>query len=291
MRSRPRTIAVACGWRGGGSGSWAGGAMWLHIIATRSARPAADQLLPKPRVVIETAARVAPGRSDAPDEHRSGGRSTRCLLLDGGHESRRRHGARKRLHHARAPSHLRREASRRGVLLAGRHQARVPERARAWQPLLPDLRARSRQRRDPAHLARDGQDHLFVRACGDRRDPVRLHPPRSALARLAARGGRAARFGQRASLRLGLRPRDGALRRRREDPRAAAAHQRARLRRRSQLLAGREVDRVLVYAQRLRGHGGGRRPRSRASREARDRSFATSARSTSWRPTAASRGG
>ncbi len=47
-----------------------------------------------------------------------------------------------------------------------------------------------------------------------------------------------------------------------------AAHQRPRLRRRSQLLAGRKVDRVLVDAKRLR-----RRRRCRTRQDARDRSL------------------
>ena len=48
--------------------------------------------------------------------------------------------------------------------------------------------------------------------------------------------------------------------------RAAASHQRARLRRRSQLLARREVDRVLLDAQRLRGRRGAGVPTPSAPR-------------------------
>ena len=55
--------------------------------------------------------------------------------------------------------------------------------------------------------------------------------------------------GQGAPLLVGLRPRDGHLRLQREDRRDEAADDRARLRRRGQLLARRPVDRVLVDAR------------------------------------------
>ena len=89
---------------------------------------------------------------------------------------------------------------------------------------------------------------------GHRRDRVRLDARRSEIEAVAGRGARLPRVGQGAPLLVGLRPRDGHLRVQREDRRAEAADDRARLRRRRQLLARRPVDRLLVDARRLRPH-------------------------------------
>src|SRR5262245_60870235 len=50
----------------------------------------------------------------------------------------------------------------RGVLVAGRQASGLPERTGAGQPLLSDLRARPRDRRDPPNLQRDWQDDVRV---------------------------------------------------------------------------------------------------------------------------------
>ena len=191
-----------------------------------------------------------------------------------------------RLPDARPPPHRRRQARRRRLLVAGRQAPRLPERARAGQPVLSDLRARPRQRRHQAHLARPRQDHLRVLPPGQRRDRVRLDARRSEIEAVPGRRARLPRVGQGAPLLVGLRPGDGHLRLQREDRRDEAADDRARLRRRGQLLPRRPVDRLLVDAQRLRPSAHRRRKRSRSTR-----TRATSPRSTSCAPTARSRSG
>ncbi len=187
---------------------------------------------------------------------------------------------------ARAAADGRRPARRRGVLVARRQAPRVPERARAGQSVLPDLRGRPDDRPDVPHLAGHGQDDLRVLPPGQRSDSVRLHAPRSEVEATAGRRARVSRVGQGAALRLGLRPRDGDLRHRGEDQGDHAADQRARLRRRGQLLARRAVDCVLVDARRLQS------PAQRRREETARRSIrASSARSTSCAPTAPGSGG
>ena len=125
-------------------------------------------------------------------------------------------------------------------------------------PVLPNLRAGLRDRRDQADLARHGQDHLRVLPSGQRRDHVRLDAPRSQVEAVSGRRARVPRVGQGTPLRVGLRPRDGHLRLQREDRHDEAADDGEGLRRRGRLFAGWPVDRVLVDARRLQPHAVGR---------------------------------
>ena len=146
------------------------------------------------------------------------------------------------------------EGRRAGEALVTRWTAPgVPERARSGEPVLPDLRARLRDRRDQAHLAGHGQDDLLLLPARDRSILFASthHDPKSKQYRTRAR---LPRLGQGAPLRLGLRPGDGNLRVRGEERRADPADQRARLRRRGRLLPRRTMDCVLVDARRLQPH-------------------------------------
>ena len=164
---------------------------------------------------------------------------------------RRQPGARLPL--ARPPADRRGPARRRGLLVARRQAARVPERARAGQSLLSDLRARPGDRRRQAHLARDRQDDVRVLPAGQRRDPVlvdaRTIRSRSSCRTRSSPSGRRARSAAtpgtttRRWTSTRYSEKTGALKR---------LTDRARLRRRGQLLARRPVDRVLVDARRLR---------------------------------------
>ncbi len=99
-----------------------------------------------------------------------------------------------------------------------------------------------------------------------RRYRVRLHARGRKLEEAAGRRAGIPRLGQGAPLFVGLRPCDGHLRLQREDRRTPSADDRARIRRRGQLLSRRPVDRVLVHARRLQP------PIERSGREAaRDR--------------------
>ena len=81
-------------------------------------------------------------------------------------------------------------------------------------PVLPDLRASiSTTRRHQTHLARHGQDDVRVLPRRQRSDSVCLDASRSQLEATPGRRARLPRLGQRASLLVGLRPRDGDLRR------------------------------------------------------------------------------
>ena len=146
-----------------------------------------------------------------------------------------------------------------------------------------DLTTGDTVRISPGH----GQDHVRVLPAGQRSDPVRVDAPRSEVEAVPGRGARVPRLRQGAPLRVGLRPGDGDLRGLARRPeRSEAADQRARLRRRGQLLARRPVDRVLVDARRLQPHAD-----RRGEEAARGRSRASSARSTSCAPTAPARSG
>ena len=187
---------------------------------------------------------------------------------------------------AHPPADRRGEARGRRLLVARRQAPRVPERARARQSLLSDLHAQSLDRRHQAHLARHRQDHVRVLPSRHRRDRVRVHARRSEVEAVAGRGAGVSRVGKRAPLLVGLRPGDGHLQLQREDQGAEAADDRARLRRRGQLLAGRPVARLLVDARRATTARSTTRRRS-SSRRTR----ATSPRSTSCAPTASARSG
>ena len=126
---------------------------------------------------------------------------------------------------------------------------------------------------------------------GHGRDLIRLHAPRSHVEAAAAGGARLPRLRQGAPLLVGLRPGDRDLRLRSPARSIGAANvhaadERARLRRRRQLLARRPVDRLHVDARRVQPDADAPRNRS-SSRSIR----ATSPRSTSCAPTARARSG
>ena len=145
---------------------------------------------------------------------------------------------------ARPPADGRGQARRRGLLVARRQAAGLPERARARQ---------SRSTRSTCSTSTTGETKRISPGMGKTTcaffrpgtDQILFasthHDPKSK--QLPGRRAGVPRVGQGAALRLGLRPGDGDLRVRREDRRADAADQRARLRRRGQLLARRPVDR------------------------------------------------
>ena len=150
-----------------------------------------------------------------------------------------------------------------GYWSPGRHAPRIPERARAGQSLLSDLRARPRERGHQTDLDRPRQDHVCLLPSGHGRNRVRLDPCRSEIETVPGRGAGVPCVGQAASLFLGLRPGDGHLQLQRQDRGDEAPDNGQRLRRRRQLLAGREMDRLFVDAQRLRSRRSPIRKRNR----------------------------
>ncbi len=76
-------------------------------------------------------------------------------------------------------AHFRRGARRRRIFFGGRNKAGFPERARGGQSLLPDLSARSRDRRHGADLSRQRQDDLRLGPPGREARHVRLDPRES----------------------------------------------------------------------------------------------------------------
>ena len=186
-----------------------------------------------------------------------------------------------RLPVARATVDHRGPPRRRGLLVARRPAARVPERTGAGKPLLPDLRARPCDRRHQAHLAGHGQDHLLVlpsgtatRFCSPPRTRIR---DRSTLQEeeLAFRAsGKERRYAWDYDPEMDIytySEKTGALER---------LTTRTGLRRRSELLTRRPVDSLLVDARRLRPPAV-RLPNRSSSRPIR----ATSPKSTSCGPT------
>src|SRR5436853_4118522 len=135
----------------------------------------------------------------------------------------------------------RRPARGRRVLGAGWQEARLSERARAWQPVLPDLFARHDDRRYDTHLARIREDDLFILQAGHQRDRVRVDASRSEVEAVSEGRARLPRLGQDAALLVGLRSgvRDLLVQAGCEWRCADlhASHERARLRRGRQLLA------------------------------------------------------
>ena len=279
-----RLLVRSASWRWSSIG---GGVRWAHIIAARRARLARIKLTPhlvslsKPPLVslligaavsIGAACRRSTGRAGSADDARSPARrrakatSSRACAVSPTKESERARGTSRRT----GPSSCSR---------ASANRATPSTRSTC------SISSSGETRRISPGI---GQDHLLVRALGDRRDPVRFDASRSALARPAARGARAARLGPRAPLRLGLRPRDGALRRRREDARRCG---------------GSPTPAATTPKRASRPTGSGSRSRRRAAatnpgaapmRSAPSSSRPippSSARSTSCRPKAASRGG
>ena len=118
-------------------------------------------------------------------------------------------------------------------------------------------------RRHEAHLARHRQDDLRVlpartatRSCSPRRTTIRSRSSCQDEELAFRASGKERRYS------WDYDPEMEIYAVQREDRRAEAADQRARLRRRGQLLARRPVDRVLVDARRLRPHADRRRDRS-----------------------------
>ena len=211
----------------------------------------------------------------------------RARVSSGSHRRRRQPYQERDFLSRDPPAHGRRPARGRRLLVARRQAARLPERTRAGQSLLPDLRARPDERRRQAHLARAwarrrarSSGPAATRSCSRRRITIRS---RSSCRTKSSRSARRARSAAT----------PGTTTRRWTS--TSPARRAARLKRlttargydaEGQLLARRPVDRVLVDARRLRPHA-----HRRGEEAARRRIRATSPRSTSCAPTARIRSG
>ena len=169
-------------------------------------------------------------------------------------------GTRARFSVADPPADGRGAARRRRLLVARRQAARLPERARAGQSVLPDLRARPRapatsRASRPASARRRARSSgpAATRFCSRRRTTI----PKSKQLQDEELAFRASGKERRYSWDYDPEMEIYAVRE--KTARDEAPDHRARLRRRGELFARRPVDRVLVDARRLQPHAHRRR--------------------------------